>query len=319
MFVYCWLYKQAKFVYWQHIYNVLFSPQSKFIGQSSNAPLNTNMENNLHHSPLYGIRKSITFLHFCFGFPLSVKDEGYTEFIFRPHVEWAKVLLMFVTIVIIFSPTGVVIMKVRSNSTEFEELSKFFNHSGLSSFDIYVGMSFIPINTVSMLCHFVSFKNACTNLSQLCSAMDKTKHGIKEFNITQTEVQAKPSRCGLTSLAKQDGLINMGKIYFCNIVSSGCQVCSAYTVFFGECKFGDWLSREEKALIIISYVVYLVRFGYPLISATSEYIFTTIVHDITHTFEDWISVIDKTLATSGIKTNSIYLNGCFDRSVSRYA
>ena len=87
----------------------------------------------------------------------------------------------------------------------------------------------------------------------------------------------------------------------------------SYTILFTECRFGDWLSTREKVLVLVSYVVYLIRFGYPLISATSEYIVTIILYDITNSFEDWISIINGIVANSGTEmpshdTNGRYLN-----------
>ena len=257
------------------------------------------MERHSYHSPLYGSRKILKFLHFFFGFPLSVKDEGYTEFIFRPHFECAKLLFMILIISAVLLPTIMVILKVRGNETEIEEVSKFFNHFGLSSFDIYLHVSFIPINTVSMLCHFLSFRHVCTNISDLCHTMDKTKHDLKQIDMTRTETQSMKFQCG-----QNKALTNMTRIYFCNVVTSGCQIYAAYIVFFSEGKFGDWLSTKEKILLIISYVVYLARFGYPLISATSEYIITTVFDDTTKTFEDWIKIVVKTTKYEDINDTS---------------
>ena len=257
------------------------------------------MEDYSHLSPLYKIRKVLKFLRFFVAFPLSVKDDGYTEFIFRPHVEWAKLIVMLSTIVIVFSPSVMVFTKVRRNQTEVEEINKFFNYSGLSSFDIFVGMSFIPINTVSMICHFMSFRNACANLSNVCRTMDETKNDIARLNIiAQNGDNTKQSR-----LEHENGLMNMMKIYICNVISSVCQIYVSYTIFFSGRMFGDWLSTKEKVLVIVSYVVYLIRFGYPLISATSEYIITIILYDITNSFEDWSSIINGIVDNSGIKTS----------------
>ena len=262
------------------------------------------MEDYSHLSPLYKIRKVLKFLRFFVAFPLSVKDDGYTEFIFRPHVEWAKLIAMLTTIVIVFSPSVMIFAKVRRNETEVEEINKFFNYSGLSSFDIYVGMSFIPINTVSMLFHFLSFRRAFKNLSQVCQTMDQTKNEIERLIIVQYGEKLEQSR-----LEHKNGLWNMIRIYFCNVVSSGCQIYVSYTILFTECRFGDWLSTKEKVLVIVSYIVYLIRFGYPLISATSEYIVTIVLYDITNSFEDWISIINGIVANLGTKMSSQDMNG----------
>ena len=192
-------------------------------------------------------------------------------------------------------------LKIRGDETEIEEVRNFLNHFGLSSFDIYLHVSFIPINTVSMLCHFFSFRHVCTNISDLCHTMDKAKHDLKQIDTTRTETESMKFRCG-----QNKALTNMTRIYFCNVVTSGCQIYAAYIVLFSECKFGDWLSTKEKILLIISYVVYLARFGYPLISATSEYIITTVFDDTTNTFEDWIKIVDKTTKYEDINATSDY-------------
>ena len=244
------------------------------------------MESNISLSPLYKIRRCLKILRCFFGFPLSIKDAGFTEFTFIPYVEFIKFIFVALSIIITLSPNAVVIIKVRNNATELEEMQRFFKHSGLSNFDIYVAILFIPINLISLLCHFLSFKNSCSKLSDLCQAIDKTKKQMLDFQIIR-DAEQKLVRCDC-----YDETNNMRKITICNIACSVCQIFSSYFILF-NCQFGDWLELHEKILMIISYVAFMLRFGYPLMSATAEYIITTILNDITNVFEDWSLAVER--------------------------
>ena len=244
------------------------------------------MESNISLSPLYKLRRSLKILRCLLGFPLGVKDAGFTEFTFVPYVEFAKFIFVTLSICLTLSPNFVVLVNVRNNATELEEMQRFFKHSGLSSFDIYVAIMFIPINLISLLCHFLSFKNSCTKLSDLCQAIDKTKKQMLDFQIIQDTEQ---------SLVTCDCYVetnNMRKITICNLACAICQTFSSYFILF-NCQFGEWLSLHEKILMIISYVVFMLRFGYPLMSATAEFIITTILNDITNVFEEWSLAVER--------------------------
>ena len=249
------------------------------------------IENGLNFSPLYRIRKHLKILSFVGGFPLSSRDGNFIEFIFRPVIEWLKLLLVLISLCATLAPSCLVTISVKSNVTEAQEVTRFLHDSGLSSFDVYVSVSFIPINIISMFCLFLSFRNATIKLSNICQKAHTVKKRLKNlknvFGAGNDEVDIE---------ALDEGWKHILKIYICNILCTVCQTYSGYVALFG-CRFGTWLSTPEKILILLSYVAYMARYGYPLISASSEYIIINILNDINEGFQNWNSTMKQYFAS----------------------
>ena len=249
------------------------------------------IENGLNFSPLYRIRKHLKILSFVGGFPLSSRDGNFIEFIFRPVIEWLKLLLVLISLCATLAPSCLVTISVKSNVTEAQEVTRFLHDSGLSSFDVYVSVSFIPINIISMFCLFLSFRNATIKLSNICQKAHTVKKRLKNlknmFGAGNDEVDIE---------ALDEGWKHILKIYICNILCTVCQTYSGYVALFG-CRFGTWLSTPEKILILLSYVAYMARYGYPLISASSEYIIIDILNDINEGFQNWNSTMKQYFAS----------------------
>ena len=243
------------------------------------------IENGFNFSPLYRIRKHLKILSFVGGFPLSSRDGNFIEFIFRPVIEWFKLLLVLISLCATIAPSCLVTISVKSNVTEAKEVTRFFHDSGLSSFDVYVSVSFIPINSISMFCLFLSFRNSSIKLSDICQ---KTHTAKKKLMDLTNEFSAGPHEAETEAL--DEGWKHILKIYICNILCTVCQTYSGYVILYG-CRFGTWLSTPQKILILLSYVAYMVRYGYPLISASSEYIIISILNDINEGFRKWNSII----------------------------
>ena len=232
------------------------------------------IENGLNFSPLYRIRKHLKILSFVGGFPLSSRDGNFIEFIFRPVIEWLKLLLVLISLCATLAPSCLVTISVKSNVTEAQEVTRFLHDSGLSSFDVYVSVSFIPINIISMFCLFLSFRNATIKLSNICQKAHTVKKRLKNL---KNVLCAGNDEVDIEAL--DEGWKHILKIYICNILCTVCQTYSGYVALFG-CRFGTWLSTPEKILILLSYVAYMARYGYPLISASSEYIIINILNDL---------------------------------------
>ena len=257
------------------------------------------IENGLNFSPLYRIRKHLKILSFVGGFPLSSRDGNFIEFIFRPVIEWLKLLLVLISLCATLAPSCLVTISVKSNVTEAQEVTRFLHDSGLSSFDVYVSVSFIPINIISMFCLFLSFRNATIKLSNICQKAHTVKKRLKNlknvFGAGNDEVDIE---------ALDEGWKHILKIYICNILCTVCQTYSGYVALFG-CRFGTWLSTPEKILILLSYVAYMARYGYPLISASSEYIIINILNDINEGFQNWNSTMTQYFASIEASSSNV--------------
>ena len=257
------------------------------------------IENGLNFSPLYRIRKHLKILSFVGGFPLSSRDGNFIEFIFRPVIEWLKLLLVLISLCATLAPSCLVTISVKSNVTEAQEVTRFLHDSGLSSFDVYVSVSFIPINIISMFCLFLSFRNATIKLSNICQKAHTVKKRLKNltnvFGAGNDEVDIE---------ALDEGWKHILKIYICNILCTVCQTYSGYVALFG-CRFGSWLSTPEKILILLSYVAYMARYGYPLISASSEYIIIDILNDINEGFQNWNSTMKQYFASIEASSSNV--------------
>ena len=257
------------------------------------------IENGLNFSPLYRIRKHLKILSFVGGFPLSSRDGNFIEFIFRPVIEWLKLLLVLISLCATLAPSCLVTISVKSNVTEAQEVTRFLHDSGLSSFDVYVSVSFIPINIISMFCLFLSFRNATIKLSNICQKAHTVKKRLKNlknvFGARNDEVDIE---------ALDEGWKHILKIYICNILCTVCQTYSGYVALFG-CRFGTWLSTPEKILILLSYVAYMARYGYPLISASSEYIIIDILNDINEGFQNWNSTMKQYFASIEASSSNV--------------
>ena len=257
------------------------------------------IENGLNFSPLYRIRKHLKILSFVGGFPLSSRDGNFIEFIFRPVIEWLKLLLVLISLCATLAPSCLVTISVKSNVTEAQEVTRFLHDSGLSSFDVYVSVSFIPINIISMFCLFLSFRNATIKLSNICQKAHTVKKRLKNlknvFGAGNDEVDIE---------ALDEGWKHILKIYICNILCTVCQTYSGYVALFG-CRFGTWLSTPEKILILLSYVAYMARYGYPLISASSEYIIIDILNDINEGFQNWNSTMKQYFASIEASSSNV--------------
>ena len=257
------------------------------------------IENGLNFSPLYRIRKHLKILSFVGGFPLSSRDGNFIEFIFRPVIEWLKLLLVLISLCATLAPSCLVTISVKSNVTEAQEVTRFLHDSGLSSFDVYVSVSFIPINIISMFCLFLSFRNATIKLSNICQKAHTVKKSLKNlknvFGARNDEVDIE---------ALDEGWKHILKIYICNILCTVCQTYSGYVALFG-CRFGTWLSTPEKILILLSYVAYMARYGYPLISASSEYIIIDILNDINEGFQNWNSTMKQYFASIEASSSNV--------------
>ena len=257
------------------------------------------IENGLNFSPLYRIRKHLKILSFVGGFPLSSRDGNFIEFIFRPVIEWLKLLLVLISLCATLAPSCLVTISVKSNVTEAQEVTRFLHDSGLSSFDVYVSVSFIPINIISMFCLFLSFRNATIKLSNICQKAHTVKKSLKNlknvFGAGNDEVDIE---------ALDEGWKHILKIYICNILCTVCQTYSGYVALFG-CRFGSWLSTPEKILILLSYVAYMARYGYPLISASSEYIIIDILNDINEGFQNWNSTMKQYFASIEASSSNV--------------
>lgn len=257
------------------------------------------IENGLNFSPLYRIRKHLKILSFVGGFPLSSRDGNFIEFIFRPVIEWLKLLLVLISLCATLAPSCLVTISVKSNVTEAQEVTRFLHDSGLSSFDVYVSVSFIPINIISMFCLFLSFRNATIKLSNICQKAHTVKKRLKNlknvFGAGNDEVDIE---------ALDEGWKHILKIYICNILCTVCQTYSGYVALFG-CRFGTWLSTPEKILILLSYVAYMARYGYPLISASSEYIIINILNDINEGFQNWNSTMKQYFASIEASSSNV--------------
>ena len=259
------------------------------------------IENGLNFSPLYRIRKHLKILSFVGGFPLSSRDGNFIEFIFRPVIEWLKLLLVLISLCATLAPSCLVTISVKSNVTEAQEVTRFLHDSGLSSFDVYVSVSFIPINIISMFCLFLSFRNATIKLSNICQKAHTVKKRLKNlknmFGAGNDEVDIE---------ALDEGWKHILKIYICNILCTVCQTYSGYVVLFG-CRFATWLSTPQKILILLSYVAYMARYGYPLISASSEYIIINILNDINEGFQNWNSTMTQYFASMEASSSNVDL------------
>ena len=257
------------------------------------------IEKGLSFSPLYSIRKHLKILSFVGGFPLSSRDGNFIEFIFRPVIEWLKLLLVLISLCVTLAPSFLVTISVKSNLTDSQEVTRFFQDSGLSSFDVYVSVSFIPINIISMFCLFLSFRNATIKLSNICQKAHMVKKRLKNlknvFGAGNDEVDIE---------ALDEGWKHILKIYICNILCTVCQTYSGYVALFG-CRFGTWLSTPEKILILLSYVAYMARYGYPLISASSEYIIIDILNDINEGFQNWNSTMTQYFASIEASSSNV--------------
>ena len=257
------------------------------------------IEEGLNFSPLYRIRKHLKILSFVGGFPLSSRDGNFVEFIFRPVIEWLKLLLVLISLCATLAPSCLVTISVKSNVTEAQEVTRFLHDSGLSSFDVYVSVSFIPINIISMFCLFLSFRNATIKLSNICQKAHTVKKRLKNlknvFGAGNDEVDIE---------ALDEGWKHILKIYICNILCTVCQTYSGYVALFG-CRFGTWLSTPEKILILLSYVAYMARYGYPLISASSEYIIIDILNDINEGFQNWNSTMTQYFASIEASSSNV--------------
>ena len=257
------------------------------------------IEKGLNFSPLYTIRKHLKILSFVGGFPLSSMDGNFIELIFRPVIEWLKLLLVLISLCATLAPSCLVTISVKSNVTEAQEVTRFLHDSGLSSFDVYVSVSFIPINIISMFCLFLSFRNATIKLSNICQKAHTVKKRLKNlknvFGARNDEVDIE---------ALDEGWKHILKIYICNILCTVCQTYSGYVALFG-CRFGTWLSTPEKILILLSYVAYMARYGYPLISASSEYIIIDILNDINEGFQNWNSTMKQYFASIEASSSNV--------------
>ena len=257
------------------------------------------IEKGFSFSPLYSIRKHLKILSFVGGFPLSSRDGNFIEFIFRPVIEWLKLLLVLISLCVTLAPSFLVTISVKSNLTDSQEVTRFFQDSGLSSFDVYVSVSFIPINTISMFCLFLSFRNATIKLSNICQKAHTVKKTLR--NLTNA-FGAGHDIVDIEAL--DEGWKHILKIYICNILCTVCQTYSGYVVLFG-CRFGTWISTPQKILILLSYVAYMARYGYPLISASSEYIIITILNDINEGFQNWNSTMTQYFASIEASSSNV--------------
>ena len=150
-----------------------------------------------------------------------------------------------------------------------------------------------------MFCLCLSFRNATIKLSNICQKAHTVKKRLRNltnaFGAGHDEVDIE---------ALDEGWKHILKIYICNILCTVCQTYSGYVVLFG-CRFGTWISTPQKILILLSYVAYMARYGYPLISASSEYIIITILNDINEGFQNWNSTMTQYFASIEASSSNV--------------
>ena len=238
------------------------------------------MEHNNKFSPLFKTRNILKISRYLLGFPLRSNSDCFTTFTFRPYFEWTKFVIVLITLFATAAPLGVVLFNVRNNATEYTEAAEYYFKSGSSAFDFTIILLCSPIIMISLVCHFLSFKNIPHHLSNICQTIDRTRHGMLDFQVSKKN-QTNSRMCIYDDASK-----NMVYGHMLNLLGAASKTYGLYLLLFG-CYFPNFFTTEKSALIIISNAVFMIMSGYPLISSTAEFIVITIINDIANNFEMW--------------------------------
>ena len=253
-----------------------------------------NMDIKQNFSPFFRVRNILRVLRLLFGLPLAPDSCEFITFTFKARLEYLKLAILMLSICIVWTVPPLLFWSPRqnNNTVNYEDFVNAHRVYGLSEFDFALVVFPSFVNEVSIICYFVSFKNGCRNISDICESLNKLRNDIVMLDATRKKKSD-------NSNFLDDGACKMLILSHSQVLSflgGSIVLIATHTILFsGQHSFFDGILQDFKYAILVVNGITLSLLGYPLICCTAEFITVYLLNDVAKDFKVWIVAADVSL------------------------
>ena len=246
-------------------------------------------QNERYSSPLFRVRKLLMTLRWLLGFPLTVINNEFNEFVFKPVLEYARYALYLAFGCVIFGYSIYTLMKDNGSNNLFRAIQKqFAKVFGFTKLDVFITGTMQYVTLTSNTIHFVSFKKSANDLTRIClnlTNLDKDVCDLSEDNI---KVQSRKSW-------QQTKLPISIKLFIFEF-AIGCMILASYSgALLSALEEGllltDHLDYLEQYIFVAACVTALLYFVFPTVSMSADLIICEILENTEKTFLRWHDIL----------------------------
>ena len=246
-------------------------------------------KNERSSSPLFRIRKLLMTLRWLLGFPLTVTNNEFNEFVFKPGLEYARYALYLVFGCVIFGYSIYTLMKDNGSNNLFRTIQKqFTNVFGFTKLDVFITGTMQYVTLTSNTIHFVSFKKSANDLTRICLNLTNLNKDVCDLSEDNLEVQAKKSW-------HQTKLSISIKLFIFEF-AIGCMILASYSgALLSALEEGlllpDHLDHLEQYMFVAVCVTALLYFVFPTVSMSADLVICEILENTEKIFLRWHDIL----------------------------
>ena len=235
-------------------------------------------------APLFKVRKILLILRWFFGLPLKSRNEAFTEFVFKPCLEWTRYCVYLCCFFGANFYLAYPIMKDDHSDNPFQAIQLYFNSLGFTLLDTLVILSSLCINTTSSIFYLTSFRKGANSISKVCLRLTDLR---KELYDVSDRANIKPKQFHLKLSLK---LVLFG-IYLSGVVSMSFVIIILIILqerILGVVMLG---SRLQKCPYLFVCGVFHCCGIYPCITISADFIICHILDVVGKEFSKWNVVL----------------------------
>ena len=248
-------------------------------------PLLTNNMSNIHHqqfSPFTKIRNILLVLRWSCGFPMSSKNDAFTQFSFNPFLECARYLLYIFFMSLPSAYIYHIFTKVTGIDSPILAFIVMVEGAGMSTLDLVVMMTLPFVSGLFNLLYLSAFRKNHEGINKISGYL---AHLNKQFH----DASKYPNLTSYQSRRKQYYL-PFFLLWLVTAFANASYVGAFFLILDNE-TYKHRLSEVEKIIFCVLYMLYNFSMIYPPMAVSSDFVTCCLLTETKHSFDQFKEIL----------------------------